>query len=78
MSKRSDREFLSDVREAIRRIKAYTIKMNYESFLDDTKTQDAVVRNLEIIGEAAKDLSGELRENIQVSHGKACREFEIA
>lgn len=62
MSKRSDREFLSDVREAIRRIKAYTVKMNYESFLDDTKTQDAVVRNLEIIGEAAKGLSGELRE----------------
>lgn len=53
MSKRSDREFLSDVREAIHRIKAYTVEMNYESFLDDTKTQDAVVRNLEIIGEAA-------------------------
>lgn len=62
MSKRSDREFLSDVREAIHRIKAYTVKMNYESFLDDTKTQDAVVRNLEIIGEAAKGITRELRE----------------
>jgi len=29
--------------------------------LGDTKTQDAVIRNLEIIGEATKNLSGELR-----------------
>lgn len=62
MSKRSDKEFLSDVREAIHRIKAYTVEMNYDSFLDDTKTQDAVVRNLEIIGEAAKGVTKELRE----------------
>jgi uncharacterized protein with HEPN domain len=54
MSKRSDKEFLNDVREAIHRIKAYTVEMNYDSFLNDIKTQDAVVRNLEIIGEAAK------------------------
>ncbi len=35
--------------------------MDYEAFLADFKTQDAVIRNLEIIGEATKNLSEELR-----------------
>jgi len=35
--------------------------MTYEAFLADTRTQDAVIRNLEIIGEATKNLSSELR-----------------
>jgi uncharacterized protein with HEPN domain len=35
--------------------------MTYESFVADSKTQDAVVRNLEILGEATKNLSKELR-----------------
>lgn len=61
MFKRTDKEFLSDILEAIRRIKAYTAGMTYETFLQDTKTQDAVVRNLEIIGEAVKNLSEEMR-----------------
>jgi uncharacterized protein with HEPN domain len=34
--------------------------MTYETFLDDTKTQDAVIRNLEVIGEATKNLSDEV------------------
>ena len=36
--------------------------MSYKNFIKDSKTQDAVVRNLEIIGEAAKMLSKELKE----------------
>jgi uncharacterized protein with HEPN domain len=36
--------------------------MTYDRFLADIKTQDAVVRNLEIIGEATKSLSTGLRE----------------
>jgi len=61
MSKRPDRDLLSDIREGIRRIHAYTAAMTYEVFLADIKTQDAVIRNLEIIGEATKNLSEELR-----------------
>jgi uncharacterized protein with HEPN domain len=61
MSERSDAEFISDIVEAISRISAYTTGMTYEAFLADTKTQDATVRNLEIIGEAVKRLSPELR-----------------
>lgn len=61
MSDRTDRDFAQDIQEAIRRIVVYTTAMNYEAFLADIRTQDAVVRNLEIIGEAAKNLSGDLR-----------------
>ncbi|HQR35135.1 MAG TPA: DUF86 domain-containing protein [Blastocatellia bacterium] len=61
MSERSDRDFVQDIQEASRRIAAYTAQISYEDFLADTKTQDAVVRNLEIIGEATKNLSEDLR-----------------
>jgi uncharacterized protein with HEPN domain len=57
-----DRDFLSDIQEAIRRIREYTAGMTYQAFLEDTKTQDAVIRNIEIIGEATKNLSKDLRE----------------
>lgn len=63
MSERSDRDFISDIQEAVRRIADYTAGMTYEAFRTDLKTQDALIRNLEIIGEAAKNLSEELRTN---------------
>jgi len=62
MSKRRDQDYLSDIREAIQRIAAYTAGMTFEQFLKDTKTQDAVVRNIEVIGEATKNLSSRLRK----------------
>lgn len=62
MSNRTDMELLYDIQEALRRIKVYTHEMTYNAFLSDTRTQDAVIRNLEIIGEAAKKLSGDLRD----------------
>ena len=62
MPKRGDREFISDIKEATERIKKYTTDMGYEMFLQDTKTQDAVIRNIEIIGEAAKNLSPDFRK----------------
>ena len=57
MSKRGDKEILKDMEEAILRIKTYVNDMTYEIFLNDLKTQDAVIRNLEIIGEAVKNIS---------------------
>lgn len=62
MSKRADTDFLNDSKEAILRINVYVENLNYEEFLNDIKTQDAVVRNLEIIGEAIKNISEELKE----------------
>jgi len=70
MSKRGDREFVFDVKEAIERIYAYIGEMDYKAFLKDSKTQDAVVRNLEIIGEAVKNLSKDLKKKYSDIHWK--------
>ncbi len=47
---------LVDILEAVRRIVIYTSGMEQAQFQGDLKTVDAVVRNLEIIGEAAKNI----------------------
>jgi len=62
MSKRGVTEILADIKEAIFRIKLYVKGLNYEEFLKDLKTQDAVVRNFEIIGEAVKLLPEEVKK----------------
>lgn len=62
MSSRTEREFLADILEASRRASSYVAGMSYDEFLADLKTQDAVIRTLEIVGEATKQLSSELRE----------------
>jgi uncharacterized protein with HEPN domain len=59
------RVFLDDILEAIIKIKSYTTGMDYESFIQDHKTVDAVIRNLEIVGEAAKGIPENIRQNNQ-------------
>ena len=61
MPKRTDKEFLLDILEAIKRIEFYTKELSYQDFLQKMETQDAVVRNLEIIGEAIKNISKNLK-----------------
>ena len=63
MSKRGNKEFLADIKEAIRRIKIYVKEIDYSKFLKDIIIQDAVIRNFEIIGEAVKNLTDELRDS---------------
>jgi uncharacterized protein with HEPN domain len=48
---------LDDILEAIARIQRYVEGLTFEQFQADQKTVDAVVRNLEIIGEAVRHLS---------------------
>lgn len=62
MGKRGDLPALKDIIEAVDRIQRYIGEMTLGEFLANTEKQDAVVRNLEIIGEAVKNLSAELRE----------------
>lgn len=56
MSEKQSSIYLHDILDAIRAIEEYCSRMKREEFLDDRKTRDAVVRNLEIIGEAVKNL----------------------
>jgi uncharacterized protein with HEPN domain len=58
---RDHRLYLDDIREAIRAIREYTKGLTFESFSADRKTVDAVIRNLEIIGEAARNLPEEFK-----------------
>ena len=62
MSKRSARVLVDDMWEAMERVEQYTAKMSQEAFLRDLRTSDAVVRNLEIIGEAANQLPADFKQ----------------
>jgi uncharacterized protein with HEPN domain len=66
-SLKNDRLYLSSMLESIERIESYTQK-GVTDFWNSTLIQDGVIRNLEILGEATKRLSDELRrENPQIA-----------
>lgn len=58
---RDHKVYLQDILEAARRIRDYTSAMSLKEFAKDTRTLDAVVRNLEIVGEATKKIPEEIR-----------------
>ncbi|OGB89596.1 hypothetical protein A2625_00155 [candidate division WOR-1 bacterium RIFCSPHIGHO2_01_FULL_53_15] len=53
--------YLQDILESISAIEEYTNNISEAKFQDDHKVQDAVIRRLEIIGEAVKNLDDEFR-----------------
>ncbi len=54
--------YLDDIIEAVTKIESYTAGLSFQDFSRDGKTADAVVRNHEIIGEAAKALPDEIKD----------------
>lgn len=58
-----DKAHLIDILEASRIAISHVEDLSLHEFLEDLKCQDAVIRRLEIIGEAAKRLSAETLEN---------------
>lgn len=62
MSKRDSLLLLDDMLQSAQRIKRYTKDLDIDSFLADDKTMDAVVRNFEIIGEAANRIDPEFKD----------------
>lgn len=62
MSKRPVDLLLNDICQAIDRIEQYIENLSFDAFSKDQKSVDAVVRNLEIIGEAANRLPDEFKE----------------
>lgn len=62
MKGRNPRLLLGDILESIDRIRLYTGECSKEEFLHSPLVQDAVLRRLEIIGEAVKNIPAELRE----------------
>jgi uncharacterized protein with HEPN domain len=61
MSKRDPFVLLEDIMLAIQKIGRYTLQMDYDAFLANDLVIDGVARNLEIIGEAARQLPEEFR-----------------
>jgi uncharacterized protein with HEPN domain len=57
---KDERVYLGHIRDAINDLKAYA-SVGQEAFLADRMRQDAIIRKLEIIGEAVKQLSVETR-----------------
>jgi uncharacterized protein with HEPN domain len=53
--------YLGDIREACAKVQRYVGDLDRDAFFADEKTVDAVLRNLEIIGEAAKQVPEEVR-----------------
>src|SRR5580698_450889 len=62
MSKRSSQLLLEDIIDCANKILTYTEGLSFEQFVADSKTVDAVIRNFEVIGEAANRLPEELKD----------------
>ena len=70
MSKRSWLSFLTDIHVCSIKILDYTKDMAREDFFADSKTFDAVIRNLQIIGEAAKKIPPDIRRQYKTVEWK--------
>ena len=75
MSNRDTYLLLQDMLESAEKIRQYTDGYDYESFVDDDKTTDAVIRNFEIIGEAANRIDPDFRGQNPEVHWNRIRGF---
>ncbi len=62
MSERDVSVYLHDILDSIADIEAYLENVDEASFLSDKKTQDSVIRRLEVIGEAVRSVPEDMRE----------------
>lgn len=61
--KRDWGDYLADILQSIAEVRVFTRGMTYKSFAKDRKTINAVIRSLEVMGEAAKRIPDEVRTN---------------
>jgi uncharacterized protein with HEPN domain len=61
---RDPKLYLNDITRCCERVERYTAGMTQQQFLADDRTYDAVVRNLEIVGEAVKRLPPDVRQQM--------------
>lgn len=63
--KKNDLIYLDHILQSLNKVVEYVKDADYESFLQDEEKQDAVIRKKEIVGEAAKRLSKEFRNDYE-------------
>jgi uncharacterized protein with HEPN domain len=61
MSERTYLDYLDDIRDSLRKAQAFVAGMTFDEFALDEKTNFAVVRALEIVGEATKRIPAEVK-----------------
>jgi len=61
MRKRDYRDYVQDILDSISETKEFTAGFSFEDFRNDRKTQNAVIRSIEVMGEAAKKIPPSLR-----------------
>lgn len=59
---REFKAYLKDIFESIQKIEKYTTDLSFNKFASNGLVQDGVVRNLEIIGEAVKNIPDEIKD----------------
>lgn len=62
---RYSEDYINDIRDAIEKASSFVSGMTFEQFSEDDKTVFAVIRALEIIGEAAKKIPADVREQYE-------------
>jgi uncharacterized protein with HEPN domain len=90
MENKDDKVFLRHILDSIGKIERYLQDFDYEKFQQDEKTIDAVVRNIEVLSEAANNLTRDFRSNTpqiewrkiiatrnRIIHGYAMVDLEI-
>ena len=63
MSKRQAELLIEDILESANKIISYTLNLSFEEFTENSMVIDAVIRNFEIIGEAANRLPESFKDN---------------
>jgi uncharacterized protein with HEPN domain len=69
VKQREYQDDLNDIIESISDIQSFTAGMDFTTFIQDKKTVYAVIRCIEVIGEASKNIPGNGREKYRFFHG---------
>lgn len=79
MNNKDNTIFLKHILDSIRKIERYLQGFDFEKFKNDEEKIDAVVRNVEIIGEASNNLTRDFVQEIRASNGEklSLREIEL-
>lgn len=75
MSKRDNILLVQDMLESARKIQKFTMDLTYEEFIENEMLVDAVIRNFEVIGEAANRIETDFRQTFSLVEWKRIRGF---
>lgn len=64
--KRELKDYLEDILKALSNIENFTLEVDLDSFIEDEKTNYAVIYALQIIGEATNKIPKKIRDNYDI------------